>query len=237
MSYEQIEEEISYILKKYWKGRSYEHKGEKRTANPRVISLDLETSPIKDTDFLTNERILAIAVARRLSGSLMSADGVEIRSYILNEDSDVGEYKLLESFNNELTPEPLAVIGYGIRDYDLPLLSIKMKRYDPSVLKNIPNLRTLWHIVNTLERAIPLDLMIRLRLKLNVSKFDDVIKHKKFAMLPIRKVKCPALPEGVSKGKYMYDLWKENREELRKLVEAHAYNVLLIAECEFFSNE
>jgi hypothetical protein len=235
MSYEEVEEKISLFLKKYWTKRSYKHQGKERTTNPRVISLDLESSPMKDTDFLTNERILAIAIAKRLSGDFASDKGVEVKSWVLSEDSDMEEYKLLKDFNEELTPEPLAVVGYGIRDYDLPLLSIKMKRYDPSITAKqaIPNLETLWHIVNILERAIILDLMTRLRFELKVSKFDEVIKHEKFTALPLKRVEHPIPPKGTSKGEYMYSLWKKNPSELRKLVEAHAYDILLIAEREF----
>jgi hypothetical protein len=70
MNYEQIEEEVSRFLKKYWIRRGYTHLGKEKIADSRVVSLDIESSPIKDSDFLTNERILAIAIARRLSGDL-----------------------------------------------------------------------------------------------------------------------------------------------------------------------
>jgi hypothetical protein len=168
----------------------------------------------------------------------MSAKGIEVRSWILNKDLDEEEYKLLKDFNEGLTPEPLGVIGYGIRDYDLPLLSIKMKRYDPSITGR--QTTPLWHIINMLERAIHLDLMIRLRfeLKLTVpSKFDDIIKNPKFATLPIRRIEYPVLSKEISKGEYMYNIWKRNPEDLKMLVETHAYNILLIAEKESFNKK
>jgi len=238
VSYERLEEEVSCLLRRYWTKRLYrDPQGRTRIAEPRVISLDIESAPFKDTDFLTNERILAIAIARRTSGRLASSEGVEVKSWLLKEDSDEGEYSLLEEFNEGLRPEPLAVVGYGIRDYDLPLLSLKMKRYDASVEEvrlRIPGVKKLWHIINTLERAVHLDLMIRLRHKLGKMKFDELLDHQIFSHLPLRRMKHPIPPEGISRGEHFYTIWKEKPEMLKALAEAHAHDVLLIAEHEFF---
>ena len=238
MSYERLEVEISNVLRKYWTRRVYtDPQGQKRTAEPRVISLDIESAPLKDTDFLTNERILAIAIAKRVSGEFMSENGVEVKSWLLDEDSDKGEYKLLEDFSKGLKPEPLAVIGYGIRDYDLPLLSIKMKRYDPDIAivrSRIPTVRKLWPIINMLERAVHLDLMTRLRFELKVSGFDEILDYQKFSHLPLRRIKHAILPKGKSRGEHSCAIWREKPEEIKTLVEAHAHDILLITEYEFF---
>lgn len=239
MSYEHVEEEVIKLLKKYWVRRIYvDPRGTERIAEPRVVSLDLETAPLKSTDFLSNERILAIAVAKRISGEFTSAEGIEVKSWLLSEDSDLGEYELLREFNEGLRPEPLGVIGFGIRDYDLPLLSIKMERYNPDineVKSRIPHVKKLWHIINTLERAIHLDLMTRLQFELNVSGFDKVLDHQKFLHLPLKRIKHLARPKEMSMGEHNYIVWKNQPEFLRALVEAHAYDVLLIAEWEFFN--
>jgi len=192
-----------------------------------VICLDLETAPFRNADILTNERILAIAIAKR-----ESENSIDIKSWLLEEDSDEGEYKLLEKFNNDLTPEPLVVIGYGIRDYDIPLLAIKMKRYDPeitSVKERMPKVKKLWHIINLLERAVHIDLMTRFRFELKTSGFDELLDYKEFFSLPLKRIKHPP-PQGKTLGEYMYELWKERPEEVRTLVESHVHDMLLITE-------
>jgi len=238
VSYEQIEEELAKVLRRFWIKREYvDPQGRRQTAEPRVVSLDMETSPLEEADHLTNERILTIAIAKRVSGELMSKEGVEVESLVLEEDSDRGEYKLLKEFNELLKPEPLGVVGYGIRGYDLPLLSIKMERYDPAFggRLGIPSVEKLWHIINTLERAVHLDLAIGLRFKLKVSEFDMVLNHPKLVQLPLRKVKHPPRPKHMTPGMHSYNLWKAQPKLLKELAEAHAYNVLLIAEWYLFS--
>jgi len=240
VSYENLEKDIVRVLRKYWTKRVYKDPfGKERTAMPRVISLDMETAPLKDMDFLTNERILAIAIARRISGRFGTSKGIEVKSLILKGNSDREEYLLLREFNELLKPEPLAVIGHGIRDYDLPLLSIKMKRYDPDVEEvklQIPKIEVekLWHIINILQRAVPLDLMIRLRHKLKTGKFDDIVENPKYSLLPLKRVKHPAPRKGETAGETILRTWKEDPEGLKKLVEAHVHDILLIAEHEFF---
>lgn len=239
MSYERFEEEIGRVLRKHWTKRDYiDPQGQKRTAEPRIISLDMETAPSRG-EFLTNERILAIAIAKRVSGEFMSDEGIEVKSWLLSKDSDEREYTLLENFDKGLKPRPLATIGFGIKGYDLPLLSIKMQRYNPEIATvklRIPAVKKLWSIIDMLERAVHLDLVIRLRFKLGVSKFDEVLDHEGFLHLPLRKVKHPTLPEGVSLGEYGYTIWREKPEDIKTLVEAHAHDVFLIAEHEFFHN-
>jgi DNA polymerase elongation subunit (family B) len=211
--------------------------GRKKIAESRVISLDMETALFRERDFLTNERILAIAVARRIENKLGGSRGIEVKSWLLKEGSDIGEYKLLEELNEALKPEPLGVVGYGIRDYDLPLLSIKMKRYDPEiedVKQRIPQAKKLWHVINMLERAIHIDFMTRFRHKLKVKGFDDLLEHPEFSKLPLKKVKHPSPLKSETKGELMYKLWREKPEELKSLVEAHVHDALLIAEFEFF---
>lgn len=238
-SYEEIEGLLGSLLRGCWVRRSYLHRGEEKIAKPRVVSLDMETAPFKDTDFLTNERILTIGVARRVSGNFGEGEGVEVRSFLLQGDSDLEEYRLLEeldrTLSREIWSEPLGVVGYGIRDYDMPLLSIKMKRYDPKVeevRRRLPSIKKLWHIINMLERAIHLDLMNRFRFALGTGEFEQLVEHPKFLKLPLKRIKHPIPPEGRTKGELMYTLWKEKPEKLQLLVEAHAYDILLITEFE-----
>ena len=241
MSYETVESELFELLKNkgWWTKRRYvDPQGVERTAYPRVIFMDVESAPCKPEDFLTNERILAIGVARREYGEFGSDEGIKINSWLLKKDSDEDEYNLLEKFNNELKPEPLAVIGYGIRDYDLPLLSIKMKRYDPdirSVKEAHPHFKKLWHIINLLERSIPIDLMTRLRFQLKVKGFDELAKHEKFSHLPLMRIEHPVSSERQSLGKAMYNLWKTEPEKVRALVSAHVHDLLLITESLFLA--
>lgn len=239
VSYEIIEKSLPLVLKREcWTRRTYFHCGEEKIAESRVISLDMETAPFRDIDFLTNERILAIAIARRMGGKFGESEGVEVKSWLLEEDSDASEYELLRKFNEALKPEPLGVVGYGIRVYDLPLLSIKMKRYDPQikdVKRRIPQAEKLWHIINMLERSIYVDFMTRFRHTLGVKGgFDNLLEHQKFSQLPLRRVKHPIHPQRKTKGEWSYTLWKERPEELKSLVEAQAHDALVITEFELF---
>lgn len=242
MCYELIEEVLGDLLRGYWiwAERKCVIKGGERTIRSGVVALDLESAPFKDNDLLTNERILAIAIAKRIGGELASSEGVEVKSLLLEDDSDSSEYELLEQFNEWLVSEPLIVTGYGIRDYDVPLLSIKMKRYDPDIRENklrLPFLRKLWHIINLLERAVHLDLMTRIRFEFDIPRglgFDKVLDYY-FPDLPLKRVKRQEpLEKGMTKGEHSYYIWKNEPKKLKELVESHAHDSLLITEYMLF---
>jgi DNA polymerase elongation subunit (family B) len=134
MLYEELQIKLMKLLKPHWS---------------RVISFDIETRIEDPSRFLKNERILSISLARRVSGKLMDEDGIKITTLFLDSDNDECEVGLLKSLDNTLGMiRPLCVIGYGIRQYDIPLLCIKKQHY--SLL--------LWKLIDMCESAVHIDL-------------------------------------------------------------------------------
>ncbi len=129
-----------------------------RNNGHKVISLDLETKLMDPNEFLTNEPILSISFARRRSGKPMTGDAIEVKTLFLESEEDGSEKKLLEEFDRELeTIKPLGVVGYGIRNYDITLLSIKKTRYK---LQQPP-----WKLIDMLESAVHIDIYHVLKYK------------------------------------------------------------------------
>jgi DNA polymerase elongation subunit (family B) len=97
-----------------------------RKERHRVITLDVETRiPVRDM-FLTGERILSVSLARRVSGEFMSGEGISVKTIFLDDEGEESEKELLTKLNEDLSEiKPLGVVGYGIRQYDIPLLVIK----------------------------------------------------------------------------------------------------------------
>jgi DNA polymerase elongation subunit (family B) len=187
---------------------------------PRVIAFDVESKVPSPSSFLTNERILSISFARRDSGGFGSAQGIETKTLFLNEETDESETNLLKSFDSILVSiRPLCVIGYGLRQYDIPLLCVKKQRH--SLL--------LWKLIDMCESAVHIDLYHLLKYK-HYKKFDDALNSPEFSHLPLKKTKGLVPTDRNEKSKEIYRLWKEDRERLRRYAEGEVHDMLLIAE-------
>lgn len=203
--YEKMQIDILKYMKQFWS---------------RVLSLDLETSVPEPTMFLTDERILSVSFSRRVSGELMQASGVETKTLFLESDDDESEVELLNRLDYELgLIRPLCVIGYGLRQYDIPLLCIKKQRYG----------LLLWKIIDLCESSIHIDLYHILKYQ-RYKRFEDAIFSPDFASLPLKRSKRLVTSDREQKGKEIYRLWREDRDRLKEYQEGDVFDTLLLSE-------
>ena len=159
MRYGDLQLQILKLTNKFWK---------------RVVAFDMETKVIKNQEYLSNERILAIGLAKRSKGELTTRKGVDVKIIFLKRDSEKSEKNLLRKFGKILSEiRPLGVIGYGIRQYDIPLLAIK-KQYYGTQLKTLPEF---WKIVDFVESTVQIDLYHILKYR-GIKKFEEIFPIK-----------------------------------------------------------
>jgi DNA polymerase elongation subunit (family B) len=189
----------------------------------KVIALDLETSAMDPNNFLTDELILAVSFAWRSSGEPMEEKGISVKTIFLDDENEESEKELLTKLNEELSDiKPLGLVGYGIRQYDIPLLVIKKERYYKRY-----NL-SLWGIVDATESAAVIDLYHILKYR-GYKKLEEALSSQEFAHLPFKRTKH--LVSTDREKKHGEDrLWKEDRETLREYSEGEVHDLLLLAE-------
>lgn len=205
MLYEELQIKLLRLLQDNWN---------------RVISLDMETHVLDPSRFLKNERILSISFARRISRNFMEESGIEVKTIFLEKEDDESEKMLLRNLDLELSAiKPLGVIGYGLRQYDIPLLIMKKQHYN----------LLLWKLIDMTESAIHIDLYHLLKYK-KYKKLDQALSSPEFANLSLKRTHDALPKDRAEKGKEVYRLWKENREELKKYAEGDVHDILLIAE-------
>jgi len=205
MYYEKLQIELLKLLRDNW---------------DRVISLDMETHISEPSHFLKDERILSISLARRISGDFMKENGIEIKTLFLRKEDDDSEKELLKSLDVVLSAiKPLGVIGYGLRNYDIPLLAMKKQHHN----------LLLWKLIDMTESAIHIDLYHLLKYK-RYKKLNQALSSTEFANLPLKRVGDIIPADRTEKGKEIFRLWKENKEDLKKYAEGEVHDILLIAE-------
>jgi DNA polymerase elongation subunit (family B) len=190
----------------------------------RVIALDIETHIPAHDMFLTGDRILSVSFARRVSGELTRGEGISVKTIFLDDENEESEKELLTKLNKELSDiKPLGVVGYGIRQYDMPLLVIKKERYYKRY-----NL-SLWGIVDTTESAAVIDLYHILKY-MGYKKLEEALSSQEFAHLQFKRTKHLVSTDREKKHGEVYRLWKEDREKLREYSEGEVHDFLLLAE-------
>jgi hypothetical protein len=148
----------------------------------------------------------------------------------LDEESEDSEWKLLGELDQILLRlRPLMIIGYYVTHYDMPLLSIKLRKTP----------RPYWGIEDTRSRAFVLDLKDPVRFEVaafdgcapKALSLDVVVKHPRFAKIPLMRARslCAGVA-GAGKGVIIYDLWREKREEFVQYSRGDAHDTLLIFE-------
>jgi len=193
----------------------------------RIIAFDFETKVLQETDFLSNETILGINVARRLS-----SDELEKTSFILEEETLASQFKLLKQFSDLLLIwKPLVIVGYGIRFYDQPLLAIK----NQLCLSHNQNAYGIKNVVNGAIFIELADLSTYVLLKnynekRKYMKMTEIMQHKHFSNLPFIKTKEFYSNSFNDKGKRIYEDWKNKDRKFLDYLDGEAYNQLLIAE-------
>ncbi len=186
----------------------------------RIISIDLETKVLKPNDFLTNERVLSVAVARGVGST------VDTSLTILLDDSPEAEAILFQSVNELLAQiRPVIVLGYNISGYDIPLLQMK--------LRSLP--RPYWAIKDAVERAFILDMKHPLMIELadfdgsqwKIRTLEEILNHPRFAPLPLSREKnvLRGLDKN-EKGVKIFNLWKKDRIAFEKYALGDVVDVL-----------
>ena len=197
----------------------------------KVIALDLETSAMDPNNFLTDELILAVSFAWRASGEPMEEKGISVKTKILDNESEESEKELLIELNEELKKftvvgYPLAVVGYNIRQYDIPLLVFKKEKYQKRY--NL-SLREIGKIVDVTELAAIIDLYHILKY-MRYKNLEEALSAQEFKHLQLGRTRHLVPTNREEKGKEIYRLWKENKETLKEYLEGEVHDFLLIAE-------
>jgi len=202
----------------------------------KVIALDLETSVMDPNNFLTDELILAVSFAWRSLGEPMEEKGISVKTIILDAENEESEKELLIKLNEELEElrnkphglvgYPLAVVGYNIRQYDIPLLVFKKEKYQKRY--NL-SLKKIGKIIDVTELATIIDLYHILK-DMRYKNLEEALSAQEFKHLQLRRTRHVVSTNREEKGKKIYELWKENKETLKEYLEGEVHDFLLIAE-------
>jgi DNA polymerase elongation subunit (family B) len=197
----------------------------------KVIALDMETSAMDPNNFLTDELILAVSFAWRSSGEPMEEKGISVKTIILDAENEESEKELLIKLNEELKKftvvgYPLAVVGYNIRQYDMPLLVFKKEKYQKRY--NLSP-QEIGKIIDVTELAAIIDLYHILKY-MRYKNLEGVLSAQEFKHLQIGRTRHLVPTNREEKGKEIYRLWKENKETLKEYLEGEVHDFLLIAE-------
>jgi len=192
----------------------------------RIISLDLETGA--EEGMLRDEYILGVVIARRIAGELTSPEGIEVETFLLEQEQEEAEIKLLNEVNGWMKKNnirPLAIVGYSHRGYDIPLLAAKKQKYRHR-FGEIP-----WRLVDLVEQAAHIDLHHPLKHKPYEAKtLEAALNHTEFSHLTFKRQKHLVPSRGEEKAKAIHRLWRENQAQFKEYMEGDAVNPLLIAE-------
>ena len=187
--------------------------------------MDIETYVRTRNEFLTDEYILGIALATRTSGELTSPNGIDSEVLILGEQREEAEFGLLKALNEWFGKRrTLCLLGYGLRNYDVPLLIMKNQKYRKSM--NQP----LWKLIDALQQAAHIDLYFMLKTWYGVKNLHQAVEADAFAELALRRRKNLVSDDFKQKGEDIITMWKDNRDEFIQYAEADAVDTLLIAE-------
>lgn len=188
----------------------------------RVLSIDLETIIRNQSDFLTDERIIAVSMSYLDKGT-MKTDLLLAR-----DDSKQEEDRLLEQLNSFVQIfRPTLIIGYNQTGYDLPLLWLKMRKR--------PYSKQLWDLKYYLSVSYCLDMMPVISDFLGsldgdykYRKLSEVVKNDSFAHLPLERKKELVLKDGKNIGEVIEELWRSGSQDFVEYCRGDTRDVLSI---------
>jgi hypothetical protein len=190
----------------------------------RAVSLDIEG----DLGMLDNpEKIpLSISIARRTRNDL------DIRPFILKDETIEDEIRLVGELGMAFEEiQPLMLIGYGIGRFDLPVLSLKLRRLETQLMQNGRFPSWYWATRQAITRSYVLDMMDPVRYELGRHdgtgpKFVDLehaICHRRFCHLPFMKAK--PLVSSRTKGAESQSRSTMSSTISGKTIESHSKNM------------
>jgi hypothetical protein len=195
-----------------------------RGESHRIVSIDLETRVLSESDFLTGETILSFAMARRVDGVVLP------KLFTLGEETSQSQQTLFSETNLELERiRPLIIVGYNVTGYDFPLLRAKLRR-SPT-----PH----WALIDMVERAFVLDMKHPLKFEIaradgsspRVRTLEDVVNHPRFSHLQFSGAKN--LLRGLDKsqkGQKIYSMWKDSHPDFERYAIGDVVDVLSLYE-------
>lgn len=201
----------------------------------RAITLDIEA----DLEILKDPSriILSLSAANR------NVNEIEINNFILDGETEEQEIDIFYKFADYCQEKrPLLVIGYGITDFDLPILLLKMRQFDNKFKKEGRYVPSYWAFRDTLRRGYFLDLVDPVRFEIgrvdnSSPKFvslEKALSHSRFQHLPFKNTKgiVSDLENGTGRNKWevIHHLWKNQRSEFIKYIEGDVHDAHLLAE-------
>lgn len=171
-----------------------------------LLSIDLETIIRSASDFLTNERIIAISL------SYYDPD-LKTELFIAKEDSDNEEDRILSELDTFIaTFKPGIIIGYNHTGYDIPLLRLKMRKRTYA--------KQLWNLKYYLSVSYCLDLMPvisdflgSLDGDFKYRKLSEVVMNENFGHLDLDRKKELVIREDKNIGEVIEELWKSGSRD------------------------
>ncbi|MCL4329939.1 MAG: hypothetical protein M1533_02920 [Candidatus Thermoplasmatota archaeon] len=187
----------------------------------KVLSFDLETLVADSGGFLNNERIIAISAS-------YGFPEINDRIFISKKYPESDEINLLRDFDTllkEVSPE--IIIGYNHSGYDIPLIQKK--------LRSLTIQERLRNIEYYFATSYCLDMMYVIADDLKektgeyiIRKLDNVVTHKAYSHLDLRRVKDRVFLPGLNKGESIKKLWLEDKGKLIEYALGDSHDILVI---------
>lgn len=195
-----------------------------------VLSIDLETLIRSPSDFLTNERIIAVSLT-------YFNDGLETELFVARDDTDQEEDRILELLDSFVANfHPGIIIGYNQSGYDLPLLRLKMRRRSYA--------KQLWNLKYSLSVAYCLDMMPVISDYLaeidgdyKYRKLSEVVNHETFSSLDLDRKKSLVHRENMNVGEVIEELWRSGSKDFVEYCRGDTRDVLSIFMSVFSAQE
>ena len=186
-----------------------------------VLSIDLEALIRNPSDFLTDERIIAVSLT-------YFNNGLETELFIARDDSLEEEDRILNELDSFVANfQPSIIIGYNHSGYDLPLLRLKMRKRSYS--------RQLWNLKYFLSVAYSLDMMPVIADHLaaldgdyKYRKLSDVVNHDNFLHLGLDRKKDLVIREDKNIGEVIEELWRTGSRDFIEYCKGDTRDILSI---------
>lgn len=174
---------------------------------------------------LTNERLLAVGVSRLIDNK------PNTKFFIAEKTNDNEEKRVLKMFSSYVEKvKPIALVGYGIRGYDIPLLVMKNSYYFRRKEARSesggggPKKVDTRALRDTLNCTLLIDLGPYFRYK----RFKELLNELKGDVGWIKVPKYYGEVEGKDKAANIFQMWRRDRDEFKKYLRLDVENSLYL---------